>query len=317
MPSRHVVPAPLAHRPFTPEEAAAHGVTRHVLRGASYRRLFPRVWVHVDHVMTTGDWILAAHLTLPRDARLTGITRVQQLGLDHGSQFPLHFVVARDHHIATDGIMLHRTDRMPFADDLSVVPTAAFIAYCSEATVLDAIIVGDWLLREDHITLPGLLELARHDHWRHGSAQAVWIAPYLDARSASPGESELRASAVFAGLPAPELNVPLTIRGRTVIVDLAWLLWKVIVEYEGAHHQADRRQYLHDIDRYGLLRVIGLDYLQVTKEQMRNIIAVITKLHAALVAGGYPGPAPQFGRHFRRLYGRIPAAPTPRAVHGR
>ncbi len=317
MPSRHVVPALLAHRPFSSQEAADHGVTRHVLRGASYRRLFPRVWVQAEHVMTEGDWILAAHLTLPRDARLTGITRIQQLGLDHGSQFPLHFVVARDHHIATEGIMLHRTERMPFADDVAVTPTAAYIAYCTEATVLDAIVVGDWLLHHQHISLPGLLELARHDDWRAGSAQAVWIAPHLDARSASPGESELRASAVFAGLPSPELNVPLKIRGRTVVVDLAWLLWKVIAEYEGGHHQTDRRQYLHDIDRYSLLRTIDLDYLQVTKEQMRNIIAVIIRLHAALVAGGYTGPAPEFGRHFRRLYGRIPATTTPPAGHRR
>ncbi len=70
--------------------------------------------------MTPGDWVRAAYLTLPPDVRLTGITRIQQLGLDHGPRFPLHFVVARDHHIATHGIMLHRTERMPPADDIAV-----------------------------------------------------------------------------------------------------------------------------------------------------------------------------------------------------
>lgn len=303
----HHVSPDFRNGPFTQRAFLAAGFSRKLLRGRRFRRLFPRVWVHVDHVMTPGDWVLAAVLTLPGDARLTGITRVQQLGLDHGPQRPLHFVVARDHHIATDGIMLHRTDRMPPADDVAVTPAAAYLAYCAEATVLDAVIVGDWLLHHQHMTLPGLTELACRDDWRAGSAQALWIAPYLDGRSASPGESELRASAVFAGLPKPEVNVELTIEGRTVIVDLAWLIWKVVVEYEGTHHQADRRQYLIDIDRYGLLRTIDLTYVQVTKEQMRNVIALVTKLFDALVAGGYDGSAPDFGRHFRSLYRRIPA----------
>lgn len=225
------VPEPLRSRPFRAADAVALGVSARMLRGPSWRRLFPRVWVHVDHVMTPADWVAAAFLTLPADARLTGITRIQQLGLDHGPQFPLHFVVARDHHIATEGIMLHRTERMPFADDAAVTPTSAYIAYCTEAIVIDAIIVGDWLLREGHMTSAGLVELARHDDWRDGSAQACWIAPHLDGRSASPGESVLRAAVVFAGLPKPDLNVEIMINGRTIIADLAWLIWRLIAEY--------------------------------------------------------------------------------------
>lgn len=282
-----------------------------MLRGPSWRRLFPRVWVHVDHVMTPGDWVAAAFLTLPADARLTGITRIQQIGLDHGPQFPMHFVVARDHHIATEGIMLHRTERMPFADDAAVTPMAAYIAYCTEAIVIDAIIVGDWLLREGHMTSAGLVELARHDDWRAGSAQACWIAPHLDGRSASPGESVLRAVVVFAGLPKPDLNVEIMINGRTIIADLAWLIWRLIAEYEGGHHQTDRRQYLIDIDRYGLIRTTDLTYLQFTKEQARNLIAVSQKVYAGLLAGGYDGPPPEFGERWRQLHRRIPAAPLP------
>ncbi len=312
MAPRPLIPDALRHGPFTTSDALRHGVSKDMLSRKSWRRLFPRVWVHVDHEMSPADWVLAAVLTLPPDARLTGITRIQRLGLDHGPELPLHFVVARDHHIATDGIMLHRTDRMPGADDHAVTPTAAYVAYCSEATVLDAIIVGDWLLHENHMSLEGLVELACRDDWRAGSAQALWIRPYLDGRAASPAESELRASIVFSGLPRPGVNVEITIRGRRVVVDLAWLIWKVIVEYEGRHHQADRRQYLIDIDRYALVRTTDLAYLQVTTEQMRNIIGVLTRLHAALVAGGYDGPAPDFGRRFRALYRRIPATSSPR-----
>lgn len=306
------LPSVLLKGPFTTAQAKSAGISASMLRGRSWRRLFPRVWVRVDHVMTPADWVLAGHLTLPPDARLTGITRLQRLGVDHGPDFPLHFVVARDHHIATEGIMLHRTERMPPSGDAAVTPTAAYIAYCAEALVIDAIVVGDCLLREGHMSREGLVELARHDDWRAGSAQAVSIARYLDARSWSPGESMLRAGVIFAGLPRPDLNVEITIRGRVVIADLAWLMWKVIAEYEGGHHQTDRRQYLRDIDRYGLVRTTDLRYVQVTKEQMRNLVAVVMKLYDALAEGGYDGPAPEFGRRFRSLYGRIPAEPSER-----
>lgn len=313
MAPRPHLPAELRHRPFSTIEAEGFGLTKDMLNRASWRRLFPRVWVHVDHEMTPGDWIRAAHLTLPPDARLTSITRIQQLGLDYGQQFPLHFVVARDHHIATKGIMLHRTERMPPADDVAVTPTAAFIAYCSEAITIDAIAVGDWLLREGHMTIAGVVDLARHDHWRAGSAQAVWVAPHLDGRSWSIEESRHRASMVFAGLPKPELNVEIVVDGRVIaIADWGWLEWRTIGEYEGGHHQTDRRQYLRDIDRYADLRDIDHRYVQVTKESGRNFMTVARRMYAALVKGGYDGPPPDFGPRWQQLFRRIPAEPLPR-----
>ncbi|WP_229052963.1 hypothetical protein [Aeromicrobium sp. Leaf350] len=262
--------------------------------------------------MTPGDWIRAGHLTLPPDARLTGITRIQHLGLDHGPAFPLHFVVARDHHIATERIMLHRTERMPPADDVSVTPTAAFVAYCSEAITIDAIVVGDWLLREGHMSVSGLLALARFDDWRAGSAQAVTIAPHLDARSWSVEESRHRAAMKFAGLPKPDLNVEITAGGRVVAVaDWAWLEWHTIAEYEGGHHQTDRRQYLRDIERYADIRDLQLRYVQLTKETGRNLVSSVRRVYDALVKGGYDGPPPDFGKRWRQLFTRIPAHPFP------
>ncbi len=48
-------------------------------------------------------------VALPDSARTTGITRLQEVGLDYGPPSPLHFVVAGDHHRAMPGIFLHRT----------------------------------------------------------------------------------------------------------------------------------------------------------------------------------------------------------------
>ena len=93
------IPEGLRHGPFTHTRAHELGVTERMLRGARFRRIFPRVWVAADHHMTDTDWLKAARLALPQKARLTGITRIQQLGLDFGPRRPLHFVLEGDLHL--------------------------------------------------------------------------------------------------------------------------------------------------------------------------------------------------------------------------
>ena len=123
--------------------------------------------------------MLAATLALPDRAKLTGISRIQQLGLDFGPRTPIRFVIRGDHHLALDGIFLHRTKRLPPYEDNGVTPAAAFIAYCSLARVVDAIKVGDWLLRRGHLTVESVRALALRELWRAGAQEAVWILEYL------------------------------------------------------------------------------------------------------------------------------------------
>ncbi|RYJ02509.1 MAG: hypothetical protein EON52_19470, partial [Actinomycetales bacterium] len=157
--------------PFHREALLTAGYSEKVLRGRRFRRLFPRVWVHVDHEMTEADWIAAARLAMPSDARVTGATRLRQLGIDVPAE-RLQFVVGRDLHLDLDGIDLHRTDRLPPCTDEGVSPAAAYVELCRYATVVAAIRVGDELLREEHMTLLELRELVTAEAWREGAAQA-------------------------------------------------------------------------------------------------------------------------------------------------
>lgn len=220
-------------------------------------------------------------------------------------------MVARDHHIATHGIMLHRTDRMPPVDDDGVTPAAAFVAYCTDATLLEAVAVGDWLLHRGHMTLEELRVLVHRDAWRDGAAEAAWISHWLDGRSRSFPESEVRVFLVAAGLPRPDVNVELVVAGRVVaILDLGYLAYDTAVEYEGSHHQTDRAQYLRDIERYGDLRDLGLTYVQVTKELRRRPRSMVAAVYRAILSHGYTGPAPTFGRAWALLTGPIPTDRT-------
>lgn len=297
------IPTKLRKGPFTRRQARAAGVSARMLSGQRFVRIHPRVWRCADHEMSDADRVQAARLAMPPDAHVTGITRLRMEGLDFGSATPVRFVIDRDHHIALDGIFLHRAKKLPPTDDKGVVITAAFICFCATARTIDAIKVGDWLLYRGKMTKDELLERALAEPWRAGADEARFVVNYLEARSRSLQESDLRSCLGFAGLPVPESNAEVLLDSRRVVAgDLVYRDLGLIIEYEGEHHQFDRDQYNSDIDRYADLRDSGLDYVQVTKEKSRRPERLVREIHERMVARGYVGPEPTFGDHWRLLF---------------
>lgn len=263
--------------------------------------------------MSDDDWVAAARLAVPPSAHLTGITRIQQLGLGYGPRRPIRFVVESDLHLALDGIFLHRTKRLAPTDAVGVTVPAAFIAYCARARVVDAIKVGDWLLHHGHMSCEDVRGLALSALWRDGALEAVWVLDHLDGRSRSLKESEVRAVLAFAGLPRAEVNVAVDVReDLEVIGDLVYREHGLVVEYEGSHHQEDRNQYTRDLDRYALLRGAGVPYVQVTKEKLARPKTLVGEVYRALLALGYSGPPPAFGEQWRQLFLSVTVAVGPR-----
>ncbi len=309
----HDLPPALLAGPFTRARALELGVTPRMLQGSRFVRVHHGVWRHRDHEMTAADLVAAAQLALPDHARLTGLTRLQTLGLDFGPRTPVRFVVEGDLHLVLDGVFLHRTKRLPPTDDVGVTPAAAFIAYAAQARVIDAIQVGDWLLRGGHLTVEEVQTLALAEPWRDGAHEAIWILPHLCGRSQSLKESETRAVLDFAGLPEPEVNGAIDVgEDVKVIGDLVYRRWKGVVEYEGAQHQTDRTQYVADLDRYGLFRGAEVRYVQVTREKLGCPQTLVGEVFRMLLAGGYDGPPPRFGETWRQLFLPISTAVGPR-----
>lgn len=307
------LPPDLLDGPFTRAQAKALGLTDRQLEGARFVRLFPRVFRCADHVMTQDDWVTAARLALPKHVHLTGISRLQQLGLDFGPRWPIRFVVGSDLHLVLPGIFLHRTVQLPPVDDVGVVVPAAFIAYCARSRAIEAIKVGDWLLHAGHMTVSGVRDLALAAPWRDGAHEAIWVLDHLDARSRSLKESETRAVLSFAGLPGAEVNAAIDVREDIeVIGDLVYREHGLVVEYEGMHHQHDRMQYVGDLDRYALLRGAGVPYVQVTKEKLERPKTLVGEVYRALVACGYDGSPPTFSEHWRQLFLPVSVAVGPR-----
>ena len=308
MPRRPFVPEDLRHRPFRQSEGLALGLSVHKLNGATWTRIFPRVWVHRDHVMSRSDWIAAATLAMPTRAQLSHVSRVQALGLDIGDVKPVHFMVAGDLHLDVEDVFLHRTEVMPPLDGVGVTAGAAFIQYCATARLIDAIKVGDWLLHRRHMTMLEVAEQARRDAWRPGARQVRRVLPHLDAAARSMKESETRALLVFAGLPAPEVNVPLIIAGERIgIVDLLIRCVMLVLEYEGRQHAESIMQFNRDIHRYAAFRRHSVEYLQVTNEMLDRPKTLIHRVHTRLVELGYAGPAPVFADRWDALFALIPS----------
>lgn len=308
MPSPISVPEALTKGPFTTTEAAALGISEKVLRGRRFKRLFPGVWVLAAYVMTDLDWIRAAELALPADARASHLTRLRKLGLDYGPKGLLEFAIQGELHLAIGGIMLHRTKVMPPADAQGVTPAAAFVQYADKARLIDVIKVGDWLLHNEHMTIGEVMRTAMRDPWRPGADAALWALRFLDGRSRSLKESETRALLQFAGLPLPESNVEVLVDDRFLAcVDLLYRRWLLVVEYEGRQHAEDPFQFNKDIARYAGLRDERLEYVQVTQEVLRHPRALVLRVYAKLVERGYSGPAPAFARQWRSLFKRFNA----------
>jgi hypothetical protein len=297
------IPAALGVGPFTRSQARALGVSAGMFKGERFVRVLPRVWRLSSYEMTPDDWFTAARLCLPADARLTGLSRLQACGLAFGPARPLHFVREGDLHLDIPQIFLHRTKMLAPTDDVGVTPAAAFLFYCSTARVVDAIKVGDWLLSQDLMSVSGLHDLAWAAPWRDGAHEALWVSDYLDNRARSLQESETRAILRFAGLPVPEPNAPIDLGGDAqALGDLVIRPWGVVIEYEGRHHQEERRQYVWDIDRYALFRAHDVPYVQVTQEKLAHARTLVGDVFRVLVSRGYDGPPPELGAAWSALF---------------
>lgn len=291
--------------PFLRSRAIELGVTRSMFESSRFERLHQCVYRIAGEPITYPEQLAAARLALPADAKLTGISRIQELGLDYGPLLPIHFVVASDLHLVLDGVFLHRTKALAPLVDGRMSAEGAFISYCSLARTIDAIKVGNWLLQHDLMTLSLLTDVAGAHLWRAGAYEALFVANFLTNRSRSLKESETAACLTFAGLPTPEFNIELEIKKRQVIGDLLYASLRLVIEYEGRHHQEDRAQYAKDIDRYKLFRDHDYRYLQVTDEKLSRPRRMVRDVHLEMVEAGYDGPAPVFADTWASLFIRL------------
>lgn len=117
-------------------------------------------------------------------------------------------------------------------------------------------------------------------HGRRAGASAVRHAlAEMHPGSYSPRETTTRLVLVRAGLPMPELNSRIRLRGgRVTRGDLVFRRWRVLVEYEGEQHATDLGQWRTDVDRLNDFAQDSWRVIRVTKGTSPEELVARTRL---------------------------------------
>ncbi|SEO95651.1 hypothetical protein [Trujillonella endophytica] len=278
---------------FSAASARAAGLTRARLRGPSYLRLTHDLVVRLDDAIDLRERLQLLAAVLPADAAYSHRTAAALLGawLDPPAR---HHVALRPRRVLPQRaeLVVHTraltTADVVELDGLRV--TAAPQTFLDLAAVLppeELVAVGDAFLRRGRTTPQHLLQrLARADRVR-GVVRARACAPLLSGAAMSRPESLMRYWLLTSELPDPVPQVPVHDRRGNEVAhgDLGYPQWRVLLEYEGAHH-ADADTFGTDIDRYSLMAADGWLALRFAKRHL-NRPTVLDRTRRALMSRGW------------------------------
>ncbi|MDQ4502922.1 hypothetical protein [Sinomonas sp. ASV322] len=169
-------------------------------------------------------------------------------------------------------------------------------------TIDELVAVGDACVRfpypelegrgEPYCSIDDLRRIVDRHNGKRGIRKARLALGLIRVGSDSPQETQLRLELVRAGLPAPQLNVQILGRdGRPgPKPDIAFVAYRVGVEYEGAHH-SEQDQVMRDISRSERYADVRWSEVRISKRHMINDAkAAVAKVRTALIQAGWrPG----------------------------
>lgn len=122
----------------------------------------------------------------------------------------------------------------------------------------------------------------------HGIGKVSRVLGLADGGAASIPETHTRLLLMRAGLPRPETQIEI-FDGLDFVAraDMGWPRWRVLVEYDGAHHWTDPAQRTLDIDRYAVLPTMGWTVIRVGADLLyRRPDVLVERVRCALRAAG-------------------------------
>jgi hypothetical protein len=227
---------------------------------------------------------------------------LQLLGVDVGPRLPMTFATTHPWQVRRRDMKVMRLKELPSHRDGIAAPEHCWLIAASCLNLLDLVTAGDSLIRKRRTTL-ARLEAAVQGYSGRGVVAARAAVRLVRERVDSPRETWLRLCLVLAGLPMPECNVIIgDDQGPMGRVDLVYLEYKLIIEYEGDQHRTDRNQWNRDIDRQEDFARDHWTLIRVTSERARWPRQVVRGVYKALRANGYKGPAPSFDQRWISLF---------------
>lgn len=292
----------LPQSPFTTQEAYAAGLTHRILEGRRVRQVFVGVFVAADVALDASLLVRSALKVLPAGTIATSVTALQLHGVEVGPARPLLFCSTHPRQVRRPGLVVTRVRTLPPRRGTLVSPEHAFVSAALHLNLLELVTAGDWLLRLGRCSRAALTAYVAGASGR-GAVPARRAAALVRERVDSPRETRLRLALVLAGLPDPQCNPLIGTDDRPIgRVDLVYAMFRVLIEYEGDQHRADRRQWNTDIGRHEDFLEGGYTLIRVTALRMKRTRDVVCRVHAAIRAGGYTGPEPVFTAEWCALF---------------
>ncbi len=299
---------PVPTAPFLTRDGPTLGVSRRRLATPEFRPVFAGVSVAALVPDTTVVRARAAVLLAPEGAVVSHWTAARIWGGVVPENDWTHISFMRDVRFRVRGVKHHRfRHRLDIRKWQGLPVTSPCQTFCHLARhlgLIDLVALGDRLVKKGRCTPSDLVHYA--DAWSGQCREDALRAARLVREGVdSVPETALRLLMVLAGLPEPQVNIPIldaegNVRFR---LDLGFEEVKLAIEYDGRWHDAEEQRE-HDTWRRTVLSteedwtfvVVRAPELYEEPEQL------IQRLVSELEENGIPVPAlrcDDWRRHFR------------------
>jgi hypothetical protein len=293
------VPPELRTTAFTLDQAAALGITRRMLQSTAYAMVHRGVYVWADLPRTLRVMVGADLLVLPADACVSHVTALHWYGVTVGASTRRHYSTNTTSQTRLVDVQLHRRRGRLSPRTVHGVavlgPDRTLVDCATQLSPRDLVRAGDWLTRLG-LTHPDVLREYAQERHLDGVVPARRATPLVRSRVDSVRETDVRLVLVASRLPEPEINgTILDDRGRFLARgDLIYRELRIVIEYDGWHHERSAEQRQHDILRRERLEAAGWRVIVLTADDLRHVARLVGRVWDAMVAAGFRGPAPRF-----------------------
>ena len=277
--------------PFRGSSAVAAGlVSKGQLRGSTFRRLFPDIYLPRDVAPTLAVRSRGAQLLVAGYGALAGYSAAEVLGARIAPRdADAEVVVPGGEFRECRGLRVHREQ---LADDevetvaglvvTSAIRTAYDLARWS--TQVEGVVAADALGRIGRFGSGALFGIAARYPGARWRSRVPLVAELMDTRAESAMETRCRVSLVLRGLPKPELQYPVRdeLGNHVAWLDMAYPEVRAGVEFDGEHHQ-EAPVFRADLARHNRLAALGWTVLRASAtDVLRNPDAFTAQVRAVL-----------------------------------
>jgi len=238
-------------------------------------------WLHPLH---RGVYAVG-HPNVPLNGRFLAATKACDGVLSHYSAAALHGLVQWDHRLPEvtaprarrhPGITTHRSNHIEATQRYGIPVTAP----AATIRALSSVLPSDELRRATRQAMSLKLVTIADLTPATGNLARILATGYVPTRSEL--EDAVLALIGRGGFATPDVNVPLTLNGRTIVPDFRWPAQRLCIEADGAAWHDHRLAREDDAERQATLEAHGERVLRVTWDQAtRGDGQTIARIEAA------------------------------------